>query len=91
MCSLRCGVEALGLEDVHVDEVLLHLVEFVAAHGVDVATLELLLQDLRHRDLTQVCAHTQQVPIHDEGVLLIGKLAGVLSLNFLLGGEFLGE
>ena len=57
-CSQLCTrVEALEVEDVALDELLLHLVEFVAADCVDVATLELLLEDLRDRDLTQVSAH----------------------------------
>ncbi len=82
-------MEALEVEDVSLDEVLLHLVELVAADGVDIATLQLLLEDLRDRDLRQVGTHTQEVPVEHEGVFVVLHLSGELSLILLLGGELL--
>ena len=57
LSELCAWVEALEFKDVSLNKVFFHLVEFVAADCVDVATLELLLEDLRDRDLTQVSAH----------------------------------
>ncbi len=89
--SLGGRVEVLGLEDIHVNEVFLHLVELVAADCVNIATLQLLLKNLRHRNLAQVGAHTQEIPVHNELVLIVGELAGGFAFDFLLGGELLGE
>lgn len=77
------GVEALVVENVRLEEVLLHLEELVPAHGVDVAALELLLEDLRDRDLAQVGAHAQHVAVHDEGVLVVAHLGREGSLHLL--------
>ena len=56
--QLRAGVEALEVENVSLNEVLLHLVKLVPADGIDVATLQLLLEDLRDRNLTEIGADT---------------------------------
>ena len=44
--SLKVGAEALIFEDISINEVLFHLKELIAAHSVDIATLQLLFEDL---------------------------------------------
>ena len=89
LSELCAWVEALEVEDISLSKVFFHLVEFVAADGVDVATLELLLKDLRDRDLTQVGAHAEEVAVEHETVLLILHLRWEVRLILLLRGELL--
>ena len=91
LSELCAWVEALEVEDVSLGEVFFHLVEFVAADGVDVETLELLLEDLGDRDLAQVGAHAEQVAVQHETVLLILHLGGEGRLVLLLSGELLRD
>jgi hypothetical protein len=83
-------VEALEVEDIGLEEMFFHLVKFIAANSVDITTLELLLEDLRHSNLTQVSAHAGEVPVHHEGILVILHLGWEICLILLLGREFLG-
>ena len=87
--QLRAGVEALEVENVSLNEVLLHLVKLVPADGIDVATLQLLLEDLRDGNLTEIGADTQEVAVEHESVLLILHLRRELCLVLLLRGELL--
>ena len=91
LSELCAWVEALEVEDISLSKVFFHLIEFVAADGVDVATLELLLKDLRDGDLTQVGAHAEEVPVEHEAVLLILHLGGEVRLVLLLRGELLRD
>ncbi len=91
LSELCAWVEALEVEDISLSKVFFHLIEFVAADGVDVATLELLLKDLRDGDLTQVGAHAEEVPVEHEAVLLILHLRGEVRLVLLLRGELLRD
>lgn len=91
LSELCAGVEALEVKHVSLNEVLFHLVEFVAADGVDVATLQLLFEDLGDRNLTQVGAHAKEVPVQHETVLLILHLGREVGLILLLGWELLRE
>ena len=68
-----------------------HLIELIAANSIDIATLELSLEDLGDRDLTELGANTEEIPIHDEGVFIVGHLGGKGSLIFLLCGILLRE
>jgi hypothetical protein len=63
----------------------LHLEQFISAHGVDVASLELLLENLGNRDLTEVGADAEHVAVDDEGVLVVGHLGREGGLHLLLG------
>ena len=89
LSELCAWVEALEVKDVSLSKVFFHLVEFIAADGVDVATLELLLEDLGNRDLTQVGAHAEEVAVEHETVLLILHLCWEVRLVLLLCGELL--
>ncbi len=91
LSELCAWVEALEVEDISLSKVFFHLIEFVAADGVDVATLELLLKDLRDGDLTQVGAHAEEVAVEHEAVLLILHLRGEVRLVLLLRGELLRD
>lgn len=88
--DLRAGVETLEVKHVGLNEVLLHLVELVAADGVDVTALQLLLKDLWNGNLTQISAHTEKVAVQHKAVPLILHLGGESSLVLLLRGELLG-
>ena len=87
--ELCAWVEALEVKDVSLNKVFFHLVELVAAHGVDVAALQLLLEDLGDRDLTQVGADAEEVAVEHETVLLVLHLRGEVRLVLLLGRELL--
>ena len=86
---MRAGVEALEVENVSLNEVLLHLVKLVPADGIDVATLQLLLEDLRDGNLTEIGADTQEVAVEHECVLFILHLRWELCLVLLLRGKLL--
>ena len=87
--SLEVGAEALVFEDISIHEVLFHLIKLIAAYCVDIATLQLLFEDLRNGDLTQIGAHTHEVTVQNESVLVIVHLGRELSLILLLSGELL--
>ena len=87
--SLEVGAEALVFEDIGINEVLFHLIELIAAYSVDIATLQLLFEDLGDRNLTQIGAHTHEVTVQYESVLVIVHLGRELRLILLLTGELL--
>jgi hypothetical protein len=89
--SLKFRAEAFVFEDISVEEVFFHLIELVAADSVDITSLKLLLEDLGNRNLTQVCAHTEEITIHNESILIVFHLGGEGCLIFLLGRVFLGK
>ena len=65
---------------------LLHLIKLITAHGVDVATLELLLKDLGNRDLRQVGRHAQHVRVHDASILIVLHLGREGGIDLFLVG-----
>jgi hypothetical protein len=87
--SLEVGAEALVFEDIGIHEVLFHLIELIAAYCVDIATLQLLFEDLWDGNLTQIGAHTHEVTVQYESVLVIVHLGRELRLILLLTGELL--
>ena len=87
--SLEVGAEALVFEDIGIHEVLFHLIELIAAYCVDIATLQLLFEDLGDGNLTQIGAHTHKLTVQYESVLVIVHLGWELRLILLLTGELL--
>jgi hypothetical protein len=87
--SLEVWAEALVFENISIHEVLFHLIELIATYSVDITTLQLLFEDLGNRNLTQIGAHTHEVTVQNESVLVIVHLGRELSLILLLSGELL--
>jgi hypothetical protein len=87
--SLEVWAEALVFEDISIHEVLFHLIELIAAYSVDITTFQLLFEDLGNGNLTQIGAHTHEVTVQNESVLVIVHLGRELSLILLLSGELL--
>ncbi len=77
-------MEVLVIKEVFV-EVLLHLVELIAANGVNIWSIELLLQNLGDSDLTQIVSHTEHVSAQDPCVLIILQLSWEHRFDFLFG------
>ena len=71
------GDEAGHLKHVGVEHSLLHLVEFISADGVEVVTIELLLQHPRVNVLVQVSSHADVVVGEELGVSFILETVSV--------------
>ena len=84
-------MEALIIKDIAIQEVFLHLVELVATDSVDITAFELFLKDLRDGDLREVGAHAEEIAIHNESILFVAHLCGVLGLELFLGRVLSGE
>ena len=69
--SLLVGHELRHVEDVGRGELLLHLVQFVGTHGVEVAPIELLLEQLRVVKVVQVLGHAAEVVLEQAVVLSV--------------------
>ncbi len=89
LSELCTGVEAFEVKHIRLNKVFFHLVELVAADGVDVATLQLFLEDLGNRNLAEICAHAKKIAVEHETVFLILHLGGEVRLILLLCWELL--
>ena len=85
--SLKIRAEIFVFKEVALGELSLHLEKFISADCVNVTAFQLLFEDLWNRNLAEVCAHTQEVPVNDKSILVVLHLRGELRRVFLLRGE----